>query len=462
MVTPTHTTARMYDVGFGDCLLLTFHYRDDPNPIDGVVREERHMLVDFGSTRYPYSGFKLQRVTEAIAARTGGKLDVVVATHRHKDHVSGFGVKKPSEEIEAMKPGLIIRPWPDHPDATNDTRSPVGENDREFARQLRGIHTFAEAAVAEYGESRAVNARAISALADMGLANKGAIDNLVRWSRRSGAEAKYVVAGEVVDLAPRIPGVTMDILGPPSLDQVPGLTSQRADSPEYWLRGARRQANRLSGSRSFDDDVFDVLGGDNGIGAAAWLVRRLESRTAGQLLQIVRAFDDALNNTSIVALVNSGTSSMLVSGDAQIENWRHTLNRIKEPTAEEPNEAFDADLRERLARVDLYKIGHHGSRNGTPISMHELWTEHRDMRRKMTFLMSTKHGVHGHSAATAVPNPRLETAFKGVRQSRYYSTEDLRGRRPERPDEDQNYRAYVGSTSRTSGTFGRFEPEDAY
>jgi hypothetical protein len=38
---PNGVAIRTYDVGFGDCFLLSFNYRN---------RSERHVLIDFGST----------------------------------------------------------------------------------------------------------------------------------------------------------------------------------------------------------------------------------------------------------------------------------------------------------------------------------------------------------------------------------------------------------------------------
>ena len=46
---PHRITVRMYQVGFGDCFLLSFAYHA-PLP-DG--RRARHVLIDFGSTRWP-------------------------------------------------------------------------------------------------------------------------------------------------------------------------------------------------------------------------------------------------------------------------------------------------------------------------------------------------------------------------------------------------------------------------
>ena len=41
--TPSEVTVRMYNVGFGDCFLLTFRY----------PKGDRHMLIDYGSAAAP-------------------------------------------------------------------------------------------------------------------------------------------------------------------------------------------------------------------------------------------------------------------------------------------------------------------------------------------------------------------------------------------------------------------------
>ena len=55
---PSSIVVRMYNVGFGDCFLLTFRY-----PAAAKI-PERHMLIDFGSSAAPRYGPKdyLQRV----------------------------------------------------------------------------------------------------------------------------------------------------------------------------------------------------------------------------------------------------------------------------------------------------------------------------------------------------------------------------------------------------------------
>jgi glyoxylase-like metal-dependent hydrolase (beta-lactamase superfamily II) len=81
---PPHSgvTVRMYNPGFGDCLLLAF--RGD----DGHAR---YTLIDCGvHHQYPDHEEKVKAVAADIAEATNNRLHLVVATHEHSDHLSGF------------------------------------------------------------------------------------------------------------------------------------------------------------------------------------------------------------------------------------------------------------------------------------------------------------------------------------------------------------------------------------
>jgi hypothetical protein len=73
---PTSVTIRSYQVGFGDCFLVSFNYGQDG------TAARRHVLIDFGSTSLPkQGGFSLESVAKDIREQTAGKLTAVVATH---------------------------------------------------------------------------------------------------------------------------------------------------------------------------------------------------------------------------------------------------------------------------------------------------------------------------------------------------------------------------------------------
>jgi hypothetical protein len=96
-----------------------------------------------------------------------------------------------------------------------------------------------------------------------------------------------------------------------------------------------------------------------------------------------------------------------------------------------------------LALVDLYKVGHHGSRNATPRSaLYGLWAPEGQPPRPMASVVSTKAGFYNEpGTATGVPHPRLMAALKAGRM-RLYSTEDERFAG----------RLYIELRARTDGT----------
>src|SRR5918912_4186397 len=93
---PSKLRIRAYQVGFGDCFLLTFFYPQAKKLAD----KERHVLIDFGSTAMPKgtsSSEQMMKVAKDIEEqcnKKSKKLHVVVANHRHKDHISGFSTTK--------------------------------------------------------------------------------------------------------------------------------------------------------------------------------------------------------------------------------------------------------------------------------------------------------------------------------------------------------------------------------
>ena len=430
---PRALTIRAYQVGFGDCFLLTFHY----------AQADRHVLIDFGSTYKPkkHKGTLKQLMLDVardIAAECGNKLHAVVATHRHRDHISGFTTGTETREaagdiIARCQPDVIIQPWTEDPDAQPDARRPTRDlSPRQgFLAALNHMHSVAAASLREARSLRraarlnpSLRLRDLRQLRFLGddnkLANRSAIENLIGMSRREGARAFYVYYGSRSGLEEVLPGVKTYVLGPPTLEQLPKVRSMADTSPEYWelQAAAGNRAFATSGAVLFPEAPLHPQEG-NPPPHMRWFIRHMQAVRSEQLLGIVRELDDYLNNTSLILLFKVGGQKFLFPGDAQIENWSYAL-------FDAPNSAQNsARTRRLLSEVNLYKVGHHGSLNATPRTLWNYFANRstEDKTGRLQTLVSTMTGnPHGHEDRnTEVPRRTLVKALKN--ESVYYTTE---------------------------------------
>jgi hypothetical protein len=206
--------------------------------------------------------------------------------------------------------------------------------------------------------------------------------------------------------------VTAHVLGPPNLQQSQAIRKQRVEDPgEFWLVRALRTLG--DPAKLFTRAATCPASRRNP--NTRWFVRRLRAIRSEQLLEIVRELDTALNNTSVILLIEVGNKKLLFPGDAQIENWSYALGHPR--------------VRQMLADVDLYKVGHHGSRNATPKSLWKLFAR-RSTRpapgRLRTVLSTMAHKFGEVDRETEVPRVSLVKTLKA--QSDYFSTQDLQGK----------------------------------
>ncbi len=409
--TPAEVRVRMYNVGFGDCFLLSFTYR---KPVASDLEPDkerlvRHVLFDFGTTSRARTRVTLARLAERIASDCEGRLDAVVVSHRHADHVSGFGSRSTAKTIRSLAPLLVVRSWTENPRAAPDSRRPSDDfaifdghdPDQTYLSRLlageqlmerivdrartagRGLRTN----LVEGAQSELRNARAVTELDELSKSRRG----------------EYLSAGRRTRLNAVAPGVTFTVLGPPTPRQWPPVARQAAESDEFWLAG-RSQLSNLFASSTRARDVP--------LGTGRWIIDQLLHDGKQELASLVRWLDDALNNTSIILMVSVGDHRLLFGGDAQIENWGWALDQAAKHGA----------LSAELAAVDLYKVGHHGSRNGTPKSLFEIWESRPG--GQLVSMMSTKAGVHGLDEH-AVPRTTLVEALRSL--GPLLSTDDNEG-----------------------------------
>src|SRR5262249_4933388 len=124
-----------------------------------------------------------------------------------------------------------------------------------------------------------------------------------------------------------------------------------------------------------------------------------------------------MNNTSVILVFEIGGKRLLFPGDAQIENWEFALGQKQ--------------YRTLLSGANVYKVGHHGSRNATPISLWKLFknktVDAQATRRLPARMWTMEHKQGSEASHTEVPRRTLVTELK--RQSNLFSTEDLRSQK---------------------------------
>jgi beta-lactamase superfamily II metal-dependent hydrolase len=315
---------RMYRVGFGDCFLLSFPAKP------GFA----HVLIDCGVHARGDIG-TIPDVVADIAAETESKLAVVIATHRHRDHISGFATGL--ETFRTFTVGQTWMPWTENP--ADKTAAKLRKKQSALVDRLTAHFNAA-------GGSEEV----LAAVANFSL-NKTAMDLL--QSAFGTGEACYFAAGDKLATVKDVPGLSVRFLGPPR-DQE---SLARMDPPQgdRYLRATADGTEEVNHIDPFPSR-WVIPPEDKRIAHLRLLEREQtdvrDALRSSSLEDLAFALDDAINNTSLVTLFSFRGLNLLLAGDAQYGNWQAWLDS---------DEAADI-----LGGIHFYKVAHHGSENATP------------------------------------------------------------------------------------------------
>lgn len=361
-------SVKMYKMGeLGDCFLLKFKEGTD----------ESHVLIDCGSFRNGEPSKKriAAIVNDIKASLKGKKLDIVVGTHQHNDHLSGFA------HCEALFQGMVKKVWLSWLDDPKDPFARKIQRDRlGLVQQLKGIY---------------------DKMTTLGIQKQhGAIDDVLGFFGVSGKDPEIPRMG--LEALRKMGEDTPEYLSPGSIKKLPGFS----DAVKVYVLGPPRNQQLLFDKNPSKEETYDphlalaeasaskilsalenqIPGGDNWgerqfpfnlaykkkLSEVHPDIRNLYTHKKDSFKKIDKEWlasadrlalylDSYTNNSSLVLafeLVKTG-KVLLFAGDAQTGNW-NSWEKLKWEDAKKDFKTYSL-----LTNTVLYKVGHHGSHNAT-------------------------------------------------------------------------------------------------
>ena len=408
---PGGAVVRMYCTGLGDCFLLGFPAMDG---------KTSYVLIDCGVWKGTAAATPwMRRIMGHIRDEVFGRgIDLLVATHQHWDHLSGFGQAEDIfGELEVREVWL---PWTEDPEDGTAIRlnlerrqalraamaaagmlrqqiaaEPMRDTDRwkeleETADDLEAVLGFAGYDRESQGLAQAAGAAPAAPYAAAFSGVLGArlgIDDLLEIVRNKVAKPRYVRPSlEPLGLS-RVLELRIYALGPPTDPKYLGKDdpSSVPGKSEVYLAGLLMNEDTALYAACSEDDGADErreltypfdrwqrfsrehVKQDPELEEffrshyledpdAEW--RKIDTDWLEAASQLALNLDDHVNNTSLVLAFELGEGGpvLLFPGDAQVGSWLswHQLEGRDGITAES-----------LLNRTVLYKVGHHASHNAT-------------------------------------------------------------------------------------------------
>jgi len=309
---------RMYRVGFGDCFLLSLG-----------AAEKQHILVDFGVHQSGKIG-TLDRVMSQIEQDTGKRLALIVASHAHADHVSGFADY--ADRFTQFDIGEVWLPW---------TENLEDDDAKALRKQQLALCEALQMHLAVSGPKAYANYAAAMATL-MNLSDDAPAMVALREGFGDRDRVKYLTAGEPPRRLAGIPGLSIDVLAPSRESKFLGRMTPPAEQRFLTARGSSTTMPDL-----FERQWVSETGL---LGARQKSALHELAAVPADLLAFT--LDNVMNNTSLVLLFHYHQKTLLFPGDAQWGNWQSWITQD--------------DAKDILAEVDFLKVAHHGSHNATP------------------------------------------------------------------------------------------------
>lgn len=391
----------------GDCFLIRL--------VQG--EQASHILIDCGLLLgSAEADARMQAIAADIVRTTGGVLDLLVVTHEHWDHISGFsqaqdvflGAPDPATGAETLQVANLWMGWTEKDGDPQVERLRTRFDKAGFALNALAARLESEGAAAA---SQAVELQGFRGASSNGAKRLQGREIMAALKRKSRAAPQFLEPGTVLPTPATRPGgpaLRAYVLGPPRDEQFLFKDKPSAKAPETYLAELKLSEDILrfaeSGDVAADPDtpfappyrtlkVADIsaamaagtaLSGDDAWVAARYYGyagpgtdgapsprdqlldeaakrRTVDADWLGAADPLALKLDSDTNNTSLaLAFDLPDGSAMLFAADAQVGNWLswHSRTYRDETGTEHSAEQI-------LNRTRFYKVGHHGSHNAT-------------------------------------------------------------------------------------------------
>lgn len=410
---------RMYRVGFGDFFLMTVPGKNGP----------AHILIDCGVHAANIN--TIDDCVQDMKQETGNHLALVILTHYHADHMSGFASNYDDfAEFDVGAVWITNRLDPHNTDAhglLKHIKSVALQLKMQLATRLDDPKFKAR----QDDRSIEANCKVENAL---GVASEGGSNakalRLLQFGFKNKPPVYYYQGGDRPTLPDELKGmITAEILGPSPKDSAGEFAASDNKTEQYLSALADNgvpDARKIepfdtgrwpSGAGDYPPHTFDEF--DSGLvgperkphgDGAEQLKNKLAKMQPDVLAATADKLDGTLNNQSLVVLFTCNGKKLLFVGDAQWGNWAYWLYG-KAVSGADPGILDRA--KEILGSLDFYKVGHHGSTNATPIPAVAA------LKEGSAAMCSTATGAYGNPKKnTEVPRTALMEALESRSRNR--------------------------------------------
>jgi hypothetical protein len=373
----------MYRVGFGDFFVVSVPAADGP----------KHILIDCGVHAGDIHSIK--GAVAQMAHDTQSQLALIIMTHRHADHISGFALCR--DVFRDFTVERVWMSWFENPD--NSKAAALQSKLTALAARLN----LALAARSD-DESAELRHMAENITGPAGGGSNAIALQVLHGGFKNKPAIDYYQAGDRPTLPESLKnaGLEARILGPP-ID--PALVAQMDNKAHQYLAGAAAAACAVITpiARAYRVEA-SAYPPEALLPTRELLEQGILAEQPDMLAAQAKQADNTLNNQSLVVLFEFRGRTLLFAGDAQWGNWENFL--YGGPVGLSQHTALTDRARAVLGKLSFYKVGHHGSTNATPIDVVSA------LSADCVAMCSTEPGPYGSAErGTEVPRQPLIAAL---------------------------------------------------